>query len=127
MIILLLAAMSSLAAWTIFALLNKGKNDYEIKALLKLMVQNIKDLILNASNLFILLIKDALQTDVVHPDQNLNQNKIIDIDQVLAKKNRTSKDSNESKFNLEIKDEDEALSAFSPEVVQVIEEEEKVA
>ena len=114
----------SIGVLTFLALKNNGSNQAEIKITLSFMAANSKALFKNIKTLITLLIKDLFQSelssnpiDIVHESskqliiQNEESNKIDStINQFM--------DSNE----------DESINSFSPEVIEIIrEEEEKVA
>ena len=101
----------SIAGLTLFALKSEGKNQAEIEITLSFMASNSKALIKNFKNLLTLLIKDVLS------DLSIEKNK------------NTNKDLSNNLVNFEnskdFESNDLTLSEFSPNLMEIIEEEEE--
>ena len=105
----------SISTLTFLALKNKGPNQAEIKITLNFMWANFKAITRNIKTLLLLLIKDLFQNNSKTSLINLQPN--IDADE--------EDPSEEESFNTI--EEDYAISEFSPELIQSIEEEENKA
>ena len=115
---LLSIAITSL---TVFSLRTKSQNAAEIKITLSFMSANFKALLKNIRTLLLLLLKDIAQAP--------SQEKIINVqsETKLSSIGTTQINSEEINNSTEILCEDSEISDFSPEVIQLIEEEENKA
>ena len=127
MFILLSGVIFSIAIWTAFALLNKGRVNKEIRDVLALMLGNVRGLFSNFARLFALLIKDALQSDFKEEERRPDiDNNVIEIDTSL--KHKASSEVNIADDSSCIdQEQDAAVAGFSEEVIQVINEVEENA
>ena len=107
-----------IAGWTSFALRKQGNKKIEITEVLQKMLTNSKDLTINFGKLVLLLIKDALKNNfegVETQEESLN----------MTPSGFTGSKDDGTHIETET---DEAIKGFSPEVIELIsEEEEKVA
>ncbi len=60
----LIAIVLSFSIWIVFALINRGRQDQEIRETLNLIFLNLQDLLRHVKRLFLLLVKDAIETDL---------------------------------------------------------------
>tara|TARA_Y100001968_G_C19405578_1_gene743443 strand:- start:757 stop:1125 length:369 start_codon:yes stop_codon:yes gene_type:complete len=116
--LLLSIAITSL---TVFSLKTKSQNAAEIKITLSFMSANFKALLKNIRSLLLLLLKDIAQTPSEEEIINVqNQTELSSIEE-------TQVSSDEINNSTEIPCDDSEIYEFSPEVVQLIEEEENKA
>ncbi len=112
------------AGWTSFALLNQSNNKEEITGLLQSMLTNAKDFSSNTGKLLLTLFRDTLQRSSL---------KIDNPKEIFSKITDSSSKDDSRQINKSVEttenlfEKDEAISGFSPEVVQTITEEEEKA
>ncbi len=139
MIRLLLATFISIALWTSFAILNKGRKYQEIRDVLHDINLNLTSIISNVFRLTLLLIKDAIdpnsldistlltnktfkRNDSFSRTQNI-QNESYELREVVISDIQPS-------LNHDIFDdmnEDSSITGLSSEFIEILEEEERVA
>ena len=113
----------SIGGLTLFALKNNGTYKSDIKITLDLMSKDFTSLVMNIKSLILLLIKDLIETsttkkntyfDTEQKDLSQNQNDLSPKEEIKSESTISN-----------TPDEDESISEFCPEVVQLIEEEEE--
>ena len=118
----------SISSWTAFVLIKGGKGDSEIRQTLKDILSGLQTTIMHFVKLIRLLTKISLQTISDSKEKNEPAAKESN-DQVLETKINEKKNKNDLMASeIEEEEEDLAISNFTPEVIDLInEEEEKVA
>ena len=115
----------SIGSLTLFALKSKSPNSAELKITLSFTSANFKSLLGNFKTLFLLLLKDLFQnpakSTVIEIKTKIDTDKEFSNDQINNDTFKPDKTSSEDS------NEDYILSEFSPEVIDLIEEEEQKA
>ena len=123
MLLIFLLFSISIGALTLFSLKNDGPNKQELKLALSSMYSNFKSLMRSTKEFLLLLVKDIIQsksTDNSPIESSHRQ------DEVLISPSTTIQLSDNVDDNLNpSSEEDLALNEFSPDVLQLIEEEEE--
>ena len=127
MIILLAIVVLSIAAWTTVILRKKGENHQQIKEMLKEGLSNAQRLAGNLGSLIVLLVKDTLKNKHIETPEEVTKsnpiaNDLSSPDAVISESDYAS-----TIASISEKDDDEAISGFSPEVINIIREEEEKA
>ena len=126
MIITLVAVLFlAIAGWTTFSLMSHSAKEREIKLILKSMLSNVKDLSFNLWELVLTLFNDSLQKvkEEVIPQEITTP--ITDQENETGFQN-ISETSLPTDPHPEI-EKDEAIASFSPEVIELINDEEEKA
>ncbi len=125
MIFLVLFLILGLAFWTTTAYFNSGSKNKEIKSSVDSILASAKEISVQTPKLFWLLLKDVID------NSNYDSSKVTtDVDVItddIEKKVETTS-ANDNLHKTELDDSvDNELASFSPEVVQLIQEEEEKA
>ena len=111
----------SIGVLTIFSLKNQSPNEAEIKITLSFMAANSKSLLKNIKTLLLLLLKDLFPKESKNPLINIESSSELNFQST----NQDSEEANHEKVSTV--DDDSAISGFSSQVIQLIEEEENKA
>ncbi|ABX09116.1 hypothetical protein [Prochlorococcus marinus] len=122
MLVLFVHLFLGFVLWTTFAIINKGQKHHQINETLIAIFKSLRNIGNNIKKLIQLLVQDLLEVGSNKMPQeleNINAN-----NQMVTEENYASTIASIS--NIEV-DEDLALDGFSPEVVDLINEEEEKA